>query len=190
MFTFDKAMADETTPLMPVLVLDLVTAPEMREAATVIADVLHGDGIGELDYHALASPSAAPSPGLIHIAAGLYGQNPRPNFEGRGFRQAHWDQRTLDYSNDLQRRSKRARMRHRREQGLPLNRPRRYRRRGSRAVLRRRLRKTEALYRQRHSSARRSPSPAAPGKRLRLPLVRVEQPADGGAPAGEGGRGF
>ena len=33
MFTFGKAMADETMPLMPVLVLDLVTAPEMREAS-------------------------------------------------------------------------------------------------------------------------------------------------------------
>ena len=80
MFTFDKAMADETAPLMPVLVMDLVTAPEMREASNVIADVLRGGEIGESDYYALALPSAAPSPGLIHIAAGLYGQNPRPNF--------------------------------------------------------------------------------------------------------------
>ena len=110
MFTFDKAMADEIMPLMPVLVLDLVTAPEMREASKAIADALLGDEIRELDYHALALPSADPSPGLIHIAAGLYGQNPRPNFKGRGFTQAFWDKRTLDYSDDLQRRSKRARM--------------------------------------------------------------------------------
>ena len=129
MFTFDKAMADETTPLMPVLVLDLITAPEMREASRVIADVLRGDKIGESDYYALALPSADPSPGLIHIAAGLYGQNPRRSFEGRGFTQALWDKRTLDYSDDLPRRSKRARMRYRREQGLPLNTPRKDRRR-------------------------------------------------------------
>ena len=128
MLTFDKAMADETAALMPVLVLDLVTAPQMREASNVIADVLRGDEIGEPDYYALALPSAAPSPGLIHIAAGLYGQNPRPNFEGRGFTQALWDRRTLDYSDDLQRRGKRARMRHRRGHGLPLNIPRRDRR--------------------------------------------------------------
>ena len=131
MFILDQAMADETTPLMPVLALDLVTAPEMREAATAIADVLRGDGIRELGYHAVALPSADPSPGLIHIAAGLYGQNPRPHFEGRGFAQAHWDQRTLDYSDDLQRRSKRARMRHRHAQGMPVNTPRKHRRRGS-----------------------------------------------------------
>lgn len=47
MFTFDKAMADETMPLMPVLVLDLVTAREMREASKVIADVLRRDEVGE-----------------------------------------------------------------------------------------------------------------------------------------------
>ena len=130
-FTFDKAMADETTPLMPVLVLDLVTVVEMREASKAITDVLLGDEISESDYYALALPSAAPSQGLIHIAAGLYGQNPRSNFKGRGFTQARWDKRTLDYSDDLQRRSRRARMRYRRERGLPLNTPRRERRQGS-----------------------------------------------------------
>lgn len=34
MFTFDKAMADETAPLMPVLVMDLVTAPECAKRPT------------------------------------------------------------------------------------------------------------------------------------------------------------
>lgn len=34
-----------------------------------------------------------PEPEWVKIAAGLYGMNPRPEFEGRGYLKAAWDPR-------------------------------------------------------------------------------------------------
>ncbi len=118
--TFDKDMADGTPPLLPVLVLDVIEAKDMIETSKVLADVLLADEFDLPDYYPLAVPSKPPSRALCNIALGLYAQNMRDGFSGRGFLRAHWDTRNLDVVETPRHASKRARMIFRRERGLPM----------------------------------------------------------------------
>ena len=120
MCTFDKDMADGTPPLMPVLICDVIEAKDMVGASKVLADVLRANEFDVPDYYPVAVPWKTPSKALRSIALGLYAQNPRVGFAGRGFLAAHWDTRNLDLAETPPDASKRARMVYRREQGLPL----------------------------------------------------------------------
>ena len=123
-FTFDKAMADETEPRMPVLVLDAVELTRERTAAQVLGDVLNAHGFDEPDYYPVLMPWARPTYPLRVIAEGLYAQNKRDGFAGKGFLKAHWDTRPISVATPYEKRrlvSRRARFTYRREQGLPLD---------------------------------------------------------------------
>ena len=92
MFTFDKAMADQTEPVLPVLVFDrgAVKLPTFR---SVLADVLVAEEYEEPAYYPVMVPHMAPGFVLRTIAAGLYAQNPRDGLAGRGFLKTQWDER-------------------------------------------------------------------------------------------------
>ena len=92
MFTFDKAMADQTEPVLPVLVFDrgAVRLPTFR---SVLADVLVAQEYDEPDYYPVLVPEMAPGFVLRKLAAGLYAQNPRDELAGRGFLKTRWDER-------------------------------------------------------------------------------------------------
>ena len=120
MCTFDKDMADGTPPLLPVLVFDVIEAKDMIGTSKVLADVLLAGEFDLPDYYPVAVPSKTPSGALWGIALGLYAQNTRNGFAGRGFLKAHWDTRNLDVVDTPHHASRRARMIYRREHGLPM----------------------------------------------------------------------
>ena len=120
MFTFDKDMADGTPPLMPVLIFDVVEAKDMLGTSKVLADVLLTNEFDAPDYFPVAVPWKTPSRTLCSIALGLYVQNMRDGFTGRGFLKAHWDTRNLNVVETPHHASKRARMIYRRKHGLPM----------------------------------------------------------------------
>ena len=120
MLTFDKDMADGTPPLMPVLISDVIEAKDMIETSKVLADVLLANEFDMPDYYPVAVPWKVPSRALRSIAMGLYAQNVRDGFAGRGFLMARWDTRNLDVVETPHHASKRARMIYRREHGLPM----------------------------------------------------------------------
>ena len=119
-FTYDKAMANETVPLVPVLVLDALEESKMPVAARVLVDVLLAEKYEGVDYYPVAMPWAEPSIGLRQLAAGLYAQNPRHRFAAGGYLQAHWDDRRLGPPDTSQYESTRSRMWYRRVNGLTL----------------------------------------------------------------------
>ena len=92
MFTFDKAMADQTQPVLPVLVFDrgVVKLPTFH---AVLADVLVAREYDEPDYYPVMVPDMVPGFVLRKIAAGLYAQNPRDGLTGSGFLKTQWDER-------------------------------------------------------------------------------------------------
>ena len=59
----------------------------------VMADVLVRREFGEPDYYPVMVAGANPSSHLRELAAGIYGQNPRLGWAGRGYLKAHWDDR-------------------------------------------------------------------------------------------------
>ena len=93
--TFDKRMADQTLARLPVLVLDERSMSQSPAAFAVLVDVLVARDFHESDYYPVAVSDETPSPRLREIAAGLYRTNPRRKLAGRGFLQAHWDERDL-----------------------------------------------------------------------------------------------
>ena len=92
MFTFDKAMADQTEPVLPVLVFDRV-AVKVPTFRAVLADVLVAREYDEPDYYPVMVPDMAPGFVLRKIAAGLYARNARSGLAGRGFLKTQWDER-------------------------------------------------------------------------------------------------
>ena len=91
--TFDKMMADQTPPQFPVLVFDEVSLSRSENVFGAMVDVLVRREFGEPDYYPVMVAGANPSSHLRELAAGIYGQNPRPGWAGRGYLKAHWDDR-------------------------------------------------------------------------------------------------
>ena len=93
LMTFDKMMADETRPRLPVLVFDEVSMEKIDDTFNVLVDVLVSGELGEPDYYPVLVAGVEPTSKLRELAAGIYRQNPRANLTGRGYLKARWDDR-------------------------------------------------------------------------------------------------
>ena len=77
LLTFDKRMANQTPPRIPVLVLDDFYPSHTGLVLPVLADILAARGFDEPDYYPVMVDGFDPEPELAKIAAGLYDMNPR-----------------------------------------------------------------------------------------------------------------
>ena len=93
LLTFDKRMANQTRPRIPVLVFDDFYPSHTGLVLPVLADILAAREFAEPDYYPVMVDGFDPEPELVKIAAGLYEMNPRSEFEGRGYLKATWDPR-------------------------------------------------------------------------------------------------
>ena len=75
------------------LVFDEVSLAKSDDTFNVLVDVLARREFGEPDYYPVMVAGTAPSSRLRELAAGIYGQNPRMEWAGRGYLKAQWDDR-------------------------------------------------------------------------------------------------